>query len=147
MFSWNNFQGEQSESCSTKMVERHTSHIILLISSLLKNYEHFSNLLARFRFPSLPELSGWLDGCGGPCPSHLPTLLHHQLLWLNQQQSPQPGILTYNSQPVGELVSLRVSAEQAPPTRKMAVEVISGVFDPRNYKVSLILPCFVFIGI
>merc|ERR1711962_601072 len=30
--------------------------------------------------------------------------------------------------------SLRVSAERVPPTRKMAVEVVSGVFDPRHYK-------------
>ena len=104
---------------------------------ILLHKNNFSNLLARFRFPSLPELSGWVDGCGGPCPSHLPTLLHHQLIWLNHSQAPQTRFPTYNSQPVGELVSLRVSAEQAPPTRKMAVEVISGVFDPRNYKVSV----------
>ena len=133
MLPW---QGEQREYCSTKMVERHfpphPNHIFTFIK-----LRTFSNPLARFRFPSLPELSGWLDGCGGPCPSHLPTLLHHQLLWLNQQQSPQTRFPTYNSQPVRDLVSLRVSAEQAPPTRKMAVEVISGVFDPRNYKVSV----------
>ena len=128
------------------MGERHTSYLILLISSLYNN-EHFSNFFAPFRFPSLPELSGWLDGCASPCPSHLPTLLHHQLLWLNQQQSPQTRFPTYNSQTVGEVVSLRVSAEQASPTRKMAVEVISGVFDPRNYRVSVFCLVFVYIGI
>ena len=123
------------------MVERHFPPHLTHIFTFNKNYKHFSNFLARFHFPSLPELSGWLDGCGGPCPSHLPTLLHHQLIWLNHSQAPQTRFPTYNSQPVGDLVSLQVSAEQASPTRKMAVEVISGVFDPRNYKVWVFLPC------
>ena len=57
------WQDEQSESCSTKIVERHTSHLILLISSLLKKITKiFQTLWRAFAFLLVRNLVGGLMG-------------------------------------------------------------------------------------